>query len=230
MTPDDGTGQPDTNAASILRRLHQVRERIDAVERSWTHPVEILAVTKGFGPEIVRHAVDAGAAAIGENYAQELLSKADTIDSLGDRRPRVEFIGRLQTNKVRHLAGVVDVWASVDRQRLIEEIASRSPGSAIVIQVNTTGEEHKGGCAPADVGALVDAARSAGLDVRGLLTVGPTDRPADAARPGFGLLRRSVDEHGLTTCSMGMSADLDVAVAEGSTQVRIGTALFGPRG
>jgi pyridoxal phosphate enzyme (YggS family) len=214
---------------SVADRLADVRRRIDSVERPWTHPVSVTAVTKGFGPEVILAAANAGFESIGENYAQELLGKVDTLDSLGGRRPSVEFIGRLQSNKVRQLVGVVDLWASVDRRSLVDEIAKRAPGAHILIQVNSTGEDGKGGAIPAVVPDLVGAARAAGLDVAGLMTVGPTDRPPEAARPGFDVVRRLVDELDLDVCSMGMSGDLEVAVAAGSTNVRVGTALFGPR-
>ena len=188
--------------------------------------VSILAVTKGFGPEALTAAAAAGVRAIGENYAQELLTKAPVAAELG---LAVHFIGQLQTNKVRQLAAPVAVWETVDRPRLVAEIARRAPGATVLVQAATTGEQGKGGCPLADVPALVAAAGDARLGVAGLITVGPTTGGPDAARPGFRAVRRLVDELGLATCSMGMSADLEVAVEEGATEVRVGTALFGPR-
>jgi uncharacterized pyridoxal phosphate-containing UPF0001 family protein len=141
----------------------------------------------------------------------------------------VHFIGQLQTNKVRQLAGLVDLWETVDRPRLVAELGRRDPGGRVLVQVDTTGEEGKGGCPVGDVAALVRTAAGAGLVVAGLMTVGPTEGGPEAARPGFRAVRALVDELGLTTCSMGMSADLDVAIEEGSTEIRVGTALFGPR-
>jgi pyridoxal phosphate enzyme (YggS family) len=189
-------------------------------------PVELLAVTKGFGPEAVTAAAAAGCRAIGENYAQELLTKADAA-----RRGNVavHFIGRLQSNKVRLIAGIVDVWETIDRVSLVAEVARRAPDATILVQVNTTGEPGKGGCPPGDVAALVEEACAAGLVVDGLMTVGPTVGGAEAARPGFRTTRELVDRLGLATCSMGMSDDLEVAIEEGATRVRLGTALFGPR-
>ena len=188
--------------------------------------VDVLAVTKGFGPDAVTAAADVGLRAIGENYAQELVTKAPTAAARG---LDVHFIGQLQSNKVGRLAGLVDVWETVDRPRLVEAIARRAPGATVLVQVDTTAEPGKGGCPVDAVPALVDAARRAGLVVAGLMTVGPTTGGAEAARPGFRVVRRLVDELGLRTCSMGMSDDLEVAVEEGSTEVRVGTALFGPR-
>ena len=188
--------------------------------------MEVVAVTKGFGADAVVAAAAAGCRAIGENYAQELLAKAPTA---GEAGMAVHFIGQLQTNKVRQLAGLVDVWETVDRTRLVVELGRRAPGCTVLVQVDTTGEEGKGGCPIAEVPALVRTATDAGLVVAGLMTVGPTDGGPEAARPGFRAVRALVDELGLTTCSMGMSADVDVALEEGSTEIRVGTALFGPR-
>jgi pyridoxal phosphate enzyme (YggS family) len=186
----------------------------------------VLPVTKGFGPEAVRAAAAAGCRAIGENYAQEVVTKAPVAAELG---LAVHFIGQLQTNKVRQLAGAVAVYETLDRARLVTELAKRVPGATVLVQVDTTGEEGKGGCPIQYVPALVAMARDAGLVVDGLMTVGPTTGGPHAARPGFRRVRALVDDLGLRTCSMGMTADLDVAVEEGSTQVRVGTALFGPR-
>lgn len=186
--------------------------------------VLLLAVTKGFGPEAIEAALATGCRAIGENYAQELIAKRETAV-----RAEVHFIGQLQTNKVRQLAGLVQVYETVDRARLAQEIAKRDPGAAVLLQVDTSGEPGKGGCPLAELDALVEAAVDAGLDVRGLMTVGPTDGGPEAARPGFRAVRAAADRLGLAVCSMGMSDDLEVAVQEGSTEVRVGAALFGPR-
>ncbi len=183
-------------------------------------------MTKGFGPAAVTAAAAAGCTAIGENYAQELATKLDAVARAG---LDVHFIGRLQSNKVRQLAGAVDVFETVDRRSLVAEIARRAPGAMVLVQVNATGEQGKGGCDPADVADLVAAATDAGLRVDGLMTVGPTVGGPEAARPAFQSVRRLVEHLGLRTCSMGMSDDLEVAVQEGSTRVRVGTALFGPR-
>lgn len=214
----------------ITERLTELRRRIDAVERSWDHEVEIVAVTKAFAPEIVEQAVAGGCRAIGENYAQDLLSKRDVIEAFGDdRRPRVDFIGHLQSNKVRQLAGLVDRWATVDRTSLAKEIAKRDAGATVLIQVNATGEDQKGGTAPGEVAELISTCRDLGLEVAGLLGIGPTGRVPQAAVPAFTTVRGLVDEHDLAVCSMGMSVDLEVAVACGSSSIRVGSALFGPR-
>jgi uncharacterized pyridoxal phosphate-containing UPF0001 family protein len=163
---------------------------------------------------------------IGENYAQELLDKRAVAQDAG---LAIHFIGRLQSNKVRLVADAVAVWETVDRPSLVDEIARRGPGATVLIQVNATGEPNKGGCPPDDVRLLAERARAAGLMVDGLMTVGPTEGGAEAARPAFRVVRSLVDELGLVTCSMGMTDDLEVAVDERTTRVRLGTALFGPR-
>jgi PLP dependent protein len=211
---------------TVAERVGEARRRIDAVERRWTHRVDLVGVTKGFGPWAVDAAVAAGCDAIGESYAQELIAKRDIVERL---RPTVHFVGRLQRNKVRQIVGLVDVWCSLDRTSVIDEVARRAPGARVLVQVDTTGDPDKGGCAIGDAAQLVDRARRAELDVLGLMTVGPTGLPPEAARPGFRAVRELVDELGLTVCSMGMSDDLEIAVHEGSTEVRLGTALFGQR-
>jgi PLP dependent protein len=199
-----------------------VRERIRRA--GGDDSVMLLAVTKGFGADAIEAALDAGCRAIGENYAQELIAKRDAA-----ARAEVHFIGQLQTNKVRQIAGLVQVYETVDRARLAGEIAKRDPGAAVLVQVDTSGDTGKGGCPPRDVDALADHVRELGLDLRGLMTVGPTVGGADAARDGFRAVRAAVDRLGLSVCSMGMSDDLEIAVQEGSTEVRVGSALFGPR-
>jgi PLP dependent protein len=211
---------------SVHVRMLELRARIDAVERPWSHRVAVVGVTKGFGAEAIDAAVAGGCDAIGENYAQELLDKREVIERL---RPEVHFIGRLQRNKVRQLVGLVDVWSSLDRASLIDEVAKRVPGAPVLVQVDTSGDPAKGGCEAAEVPALVDRAIERGLVVRGLMTVGPTGSDAEMARAGFRQVRTLVDHLGLDECSMGMSGDLEVAVEEGSTQVRVGTAVFGIR-
>ena len=213
-------------AADVENRLAGVRTQIDAVERTWRHPVEVMAVTKGFSDAAVTAAAAAGCHSIGENYAQDLLSKEDVIEATG---VDVHFIGRLQSNKVRQLAHLVTVWATIDRVPLVDEVAKRMPGGKILLQVNATGEEQKGGCLPTDVPMLVKHARSMGLDVRGLMTVGPTGGSSEATRLAFQTVRGLLDDHGLEVCSMGMSGDIDIAIECGSTEVRVGSALFGQR-
>ena len=191
--------------------------------------VALVGVTKTFGSQAWRFAKAAGCDAVGENYAQEVVQKAGEV-ALADRLP-VHFIGQLQSNKIKQLVGIVDVWQSIDRLALLTEIAKRTPesGSQVLLQVNVTGEDEKGGCAPIQVAELFRAARDMGIEVLGLMAVGPTNEDPIVTRSAFRMLRALVDEHGLRQCSMGMTGDLEIAVEEGSTMVRVGSALFGNR-
>jgi pyridoxal phosphate enzyme (YggS family) len=191
--------------------------------------VALVGVTKTFGSQAWQFAKAAGCDAVGENYAQEVVQKAGEV-ALADRLP-VHFIGQLQSNKIKQLVGIVDVWQSIDRLALLTEIAKRTPesGSQVLLQVNVTGEDEKGGCAPIQVAELFRAARDMGIEVLGLMAVGPTNEDPIVTRSAFRMLRALVDEHGLRQCSMGMTGDLEIAVEEGSTMVRVGSALFGNR-
>jgi pyridoxal phosphate enzyme (YggS family) len=207
---------------AVSSRLAEVRRRIEAAGGD-VEIVKIIAVTKGFGPEAVFAAEEAGLADLGENYAQELVAKAAAAEKV-----RWHFVGRLQRNKVRELAPIVHLWQSVDREALGHEIAKRSPGARVLVQVNVSDEPQKGGCSWAEAPGLVERLRAGGLTVEGLMAVGPAG-PPEAARPGFRRLARLAGELDLAELSIGMTGDLEVAVQEGATMVRVGTALFGPR-
>lgn len=221
MMDDVQPSDPDLDEL-VVARLAAVRDRIT---RAGGSGVAVLPVTKTFPVEACWAAYRAGCAAVGENYAQEVVAK------FGAHRPPfgVHFIGQLQTNKVRSLAGIVTLYETVDRVSLVHEIAKRAPGASVLVQVDTSGDPGKGGCPIAQVPELVDLALAGGLDVRGLMTVGPTEGGPEAARPGFRAVRALLDALGLQMLSMGMTDDLEVAVQEGSTQVRVGSALFGAR-
>jgi len=184
--------------------------------------VQVVAVTKGFGPDAVTAAADAGLTDVGENYAQELVAKAAAVS----QSVRWHFLGGLQRNKIPALAPVVDRWDSVARVAEGEAIARRQPAAEVLVEVDLSGAPGRNGVAPADVPDVVTALADMGLVVRGLMAVAPRDGPA---RPAFKTVRELADQLGLPERSMGMSADLEDAVAEGSTTVRIGRALFGDR-
>ncbi|MFW2380813.1 MAG: YggS family pyridoxal phosphate-dependent enzyme [Acidimicrobiales bacterium] len=211
---------------TISDRLAVLSQRIDAA-RAPGQVVELVAVTKRFSASVAADAVNAGCHDLGENYAQELEAKASELSEIG-LAPRWHMIGPVQRNKVKKIAATVHLWHSVDREAVLAEIAKRRPGSSVLIQVNFTGEDTKSGIVPAEIARMVESGFSVGLDVRGLMTMGFTDTTRDP-RPVFAECRASVDSLGLDVCSMGMSGDFEVAIAEGSTMVRIGSAIFGPR-
>lgn len=213
---------PVALAEMVSTNLEAVRARLE--QGSGGRPVRIVAVTKGFGVEMVAAAAAAGLRDIGENYAQELLAKVPGSPP----GLRWHFLGNVQTNKVGRLAAVVDEWEAVDRPVAGDAIARHRPGAAVLVQVNVTGEASKHGCRPAAAPALVEHLRQRELDVRGLMTVAPAGDPA-GSRAAFGRLASMAGDLGLAELSMGMSDDFEIAAEEGATTVRLGRALFGPR-
>jgi pyridoxal phosphate enzyme (YggS family) len=198
--------------------------------------VKIVAVTKGFGPEHLAAAYAAGLRDFGENYADELLSKWGTVG----RSATWHFLGAVQRNKVGRLAPYVDCWQAVSRPvegaailRRRAEVLDEATGEALeparlFVEVETTGLHGRGGCPPDHVPGVVSALRDLGCRVEGLMTVAPAGDPG-LARSAFDTVARLRDDLGLKELSMGMSEDLEQAVAAGATMVRLGTALFGPR-
>ncbi|MEO7428134.1 MAG: YggS family pyridoxal phosphate-dependent enzyme [Acidimicrobiales bacterium] len=197
--------------------------------------VRIIAVTKGHLASSVAAAAAAGLLDVGESYVQELVGKVRALEARSalDGAPepppvRWHLIGRLQRNKVRQAAPYVHLWQSIDRLSLAAEVAQRAPGAAVLVQVNVAGEGQQGGCPPERVPSVVEGCVDLGLDVRGLMAIGPQGPPA-VVRAGFRIVRDLADRLSRVERSMGMSGDLEAAVAEGATMLRIGTALFGPR-
>jgi PLP dependent protein len=210
----------------------EVRARIAAAaRRAGREPdaVRLVAATKTVPAERVAEAVALGVTDVGENRAQELLAKADTLAAtVPSMQADVcwHFLGRLQRNKVRGLAGRVTWWQSVDREALGAAIARHAPDARVLVEVNLADEPQKGGCAPADAGRLIDALRESGLRVEGLMTIPPE---GDDPRRWFAALRELGGDLGVHHLSMGMTDDYEVAVEEGATMVRIGRAIFGAR-
>lgn len=216
----------------IAERLEDVRRRIQFAGRDPAE-VTIVAVTKGFGATAVLSAMSAGLSNIGENYAQELLKKSDALsrDARGsDVRslPCWHYLGRIQRRKVRDLAKVVSMWQSVSRPEEAESIAEHVPGASVLVEVEATGLPGRNGCRVECVRTLAAQVRDLRLDLRGLMTVGPPGG-GEASREVFRILARLGEELGLTELSMGMTDDLEAAVQEGATMVRVGRALFGER-
>ena len=208
----------------VAQNVESLRELI---ERHASRPARLIAVTKRFGADAVHAAQAAGVDDIGENYAQELAAKAQEVADAG-ASPTWHFIGHVQRNKVKILAPWVSLWHTVDSVRLGAEIAKRAPGAAVLVQVNATGAETQSGVELAAAPALVDELRALDLDVRGLMTIGAIG-DLDRSRAEFRSIRAMADQLELPDCSMGMSGDLEAALEEGATMVRVGTTIFGPR-
>jgi pyridoxal phosphate enzyme (YggS family) len=226
---------------SVIGNLNTVLNRITDASLHAGRPVDsvtLLAVSKTFPASAVRNAFDAGCRQFGENYVQEALDK---IATLADLRSQITWhlIGPLQSNKTRPGAEAVDWVHSVDRlkiaQRLSEQRPAHLPPLQVCLQVNISGEASKSGLVPADVPAVAQAvAALPRLRLRGLMAIPEPAADAAAQRAPHRALRQlleALNAQGLAldTLSMGMSADLEAAVAEGATIVRVGTAIFGGR-
>ncbi|RYE91920.1 MAG: YggS family pyridoxal phosphate-dependent enzyme [Myxococcales bacterium] len=234
-----GGEAPGASDDSIAARLAQVRARLARAESAAGRgpgAVRLLAVSKLQPASALREAYAAGQLEFGENYPQELASKAAELADLPGLA--LELIGHLQSNKARLVAPLTACVHTVDSASLARELGKRAAGRpsplAVLVEVNVGGEAQKHGCAPGDLATVLTAIEAEpALRLAGLMTVPPaTDDPADA-RPFFRQLRELRDAHGgparLPELSMGMSHDLEAAVAEGATVVRVGTAIFGAR-
>lgn len=218
--------------ASAAERLAAVRAAIDKAARTaGRNPddVTLVAISKTQSEAAITELISAGQREFGENRVQEAESK---WVGLRGRHPDLvlHLVGRLQSNKAADAIVLFDVIHSIDRPSLVTALAKAMDESGrrplCFVQVNIGDESQKGGCAVADLPALVDQVRSAGLPLAGLMCIPPADvEPA----PYFALLAKLARRHGVTGLSMGMSADYETAVTIGATHVRVGTALFGPR-
>ncbi len=164
----------------LADRIDRLRDRIARAGRD-PQTVTVVAVTKGFAIETVQQALASGLTDLGENYAQDLSAKAGALDAAQRAAVRWHFIGRLQTNKVRLIAPEVALWQSVDRPAVAEQIAKHAPHAEVLVQVNTSGEEQKGGCTPDDTGRLVARCRELGLTCVGSCASDPQRRPTSRA-------------------------------------------------
>ncbi|MBK9170553.1 MAG: YggS family pyridoxal phosphate-dependent enzyme [Bryobacterales bacterium] len=216
---------------ALRQNIARVRERISrAVERSGRDPsaITLLAVTKKFPPEVIRAANELGLCAFGENYVQEFEAKAPAVRSLSSAR--FHLIGHLQSNKARRAAELFDVIQTVDSPKLARRLNEAGRLLDVMIEVKLSEEETKHGCPPEAVGEMAAALRECPhLRLTGLMTMPPWSDDPEAARPYFRRLREIGERHGIPGLSMGMSHDLEAAIEEGATCVRVGTALFGPR-
>lgn len=221
--------------SSLETRLAAVRERIEkACARARRDPatVRLLAVTKVFPADAIRDAYALGLREFGENYVQEMETKAPLVADLAGAR--FHLIGHLQSNKTKRSAQLFQAIDSVDSLKLARRLDAEGVPLDVMIEVRLAAgmetEAAKTGADPAEVPAILDFIRSSkNLTARGLMTVPPWSEDAETARPYFAQLREMGEKLGLSELSMGMSNDLEVAIEEGSTWVRVGTALFGKR-
>lgn len=220
------------SAIDVAGNLEAVQAEIAAATRQarrQTGSVTLVAVTKTHDANRIRPAIEAGHRVFGENRVQEAASKWPALRQERDGL-ELHLVGALQTNKAVDAVTLFDVIESVDRPRLItalvKAMARTGRRPRCFIQVNTGEEEQKAGCLPADADGLIAGARSAGLDVAGLMCIPPFD---EEPSPHFSLIADIARRNGLKELSMGMSADYATAIAHGATHVRVGTAIFGSR-
>ena len=216
---------------TLRERLAAVRERITrAAERARRDPAEItlLAVTKVFPAAAIREAYELGLREFGENYVQELENKWPEVADLA--HARFHLIGHLQSNKSKKAAELFQVIQTVDSPKLARRLNDAGRALDVMLEVKLSEEEAKSGADPAALAELIEAARGCGnLRLLGLMSMPPWTEDAEASRPYFRRLRELAEQYGLRQLSMGMSHDLEAAIEEGATCVRVGTALFGKR-
>ncbi len=219
---------------SIPDNLQAVKSRIDAASQACgrdPRSVRLLAISKTHPPGRVREAFAAGQRAFGENYVQEALDK---MAALADLDLEWHLVGALQSNKTRDVAARFQWVHTVDREKIAQRLSAQRPAGLaplnVLVQVNASGESSKSGVAPAQARALAQAVSTLpNLRLRGLMAIPEPGAPAERYREVGALYERLRGELGFDTLSLGMSDDLDLAIAAGATMVRIGTAVFGPR-
>lgn len=216
---------------SLPERLAAVRERIArAAERARRDPAQILllAVTKVFPASVIRAAYDLGLREFGENYVQEFEGKAPEVRDLAGAR--FHLIGHLQSNKSAKAAELFEVIQTVDTDKLARRLNDANRPLEVMLEVKLSAEQAKSGAAPEQLEELIASVQGCpNLRLLGLMTMPPWSDDPEASRPYFRRLRELAEQHRLAQLSMGMSGDLEVAIEEGSTCVRVGTALFGKR-
>jgi PLP dependent protein len=218
-------------ADTLKGRLEEVRARIArAAERVLRDPsaILLLAVTKVFPASVILEAYELGLRDFGENYVQEFEGKSPEVSSLTEAR--FHLIGHLQSNKSRKAAEIFHTIQTVDSAKLARRLNEAGRGLDVMLEVKLSEEDAKSGAAPDELPELIAAVReSPHLRLQGLMTMPPWSDDPEAARPYFRRLRELGERHNLSGLSMGMSHDLEAAIEEGSTCVRVGTALFGKR-
>ena len=215
----------------LSQKLEDVKTRIErAAKRSGrrAEDITLLAVTKKFPASVIEEAYQAGIREFGENYVQEFEGKHADLSGLTGAR--FHLIGHLQSNKTHRAAELFHVIQTIDTVKLARRLDSEGKPLDVMLEVKLSGEQTKSGADPAALDELVDAVRECrNLKLVGLMTMPPWTDDAEPSRPYFLRLRELAGKYNLPQISMGMSHDFEVAIEEGSTCVRIGTALFGPR-
>jgi hypothetical protein len=220
--------------SSVAERLAEVRARVAAAcARAGRAPesVTLVAVSKLKPAALIREAHAAGQRDFGENYAQELRDKATELEALEGLRWHA--IGPLQTNKVKYVARAAHAFHALDRLEVAQELSRRRLEAPLpcYVEVNVGAEATKSGLRPEALGPFLEAVRALpGLRVEGLMALPPPTEDEAVARAAFRTLRELARQHGLTGLSMGTTHDFELAIEEGATLVRVGTALFGERG
>jgi PLP dependent protein len=218
-------------SSELKQRLDDVRGRIArAAESVKRDPagITLLAVTKIFPASVIREAYDLGLREFGENYVQEFEGKFPEVCDLADAR--FHLIGHLQSNKAKRAGEIFECIQTVDSAKLAERLDALGAGLDVMLEVKLSPEQAKSGASPEQLPELIDAVRARPqLTLLGLMTMPPWSDDAEASRPYFRQLRELARLHELPHLSMGMSHDLEVAIEEGATYVRVGTALFGKR-
>jgi PLP dependent protein len=211
---------------SVAENLKSVREKIEKAGRN-PDDIAIVAVTKGFGPAVCREAVSAGLKVLGENRVQEALAKMEAVDSA-----KWHLIGHLQTNKVKQVAGRFVLIQSIDSRRIAEAVAAIDSAQPVLVEVNVAQESQKTGVDP-DAAAQLIGSVAEMLDLQGLMAMGPAEGDPTPAFERLRILRDEAQQRlgrALPILSIGMSGDFEAAVRAGSTMLRLGRILFGPRG
>jgi len=219
--------------SEIAANLALVRQRIEAACRRVGRAaadVELIAVSKLQSAALIRQCHAAGQRAFGENYAQELRDKASQLADLPDLQWHA--IGPLQTNKARYLVKHAHAFHALERTEVAQELSRRRTGLALrcFVEVNLAAETSKRGVAPGAIAGLLDSVRDlAGIEIVGLMCLPPLAAQAEDSRRYFRQLKELASAHQLSELSMGTTSDFEVAIEEGATAVRVGTAIFGER-
>ena len=216
---------------NLRQRLDIVEQRIQAaVQRAGRDrsSVTLIAVTKKFSADVIHEAYSLGLRVFGENYVQEFAQKQSALAGLTNAK--LHLIGHLQSNKARQAAELFQVIETVDSEKLAQRLNETGRQLEVMIEVKLSPEQSKAGAAPEELSRLIETIRGcANLNLTGLMTMPPWSTDPETTRPYFRRLAELARIHQLPTLSMGMSNDLEAAIEEGATHIRVGTALFGPR-